>query len=153
MRTLFFASVLLLAACDQAEAPSTPAVDEHAVAAADSGPAAAPAAASESNLGGGMTMTAEDPGGFTADGFTVHTRPGTKHIVRLEAPGTDTWRAASTGEPIIKPVGERKETTPEGKAALVFEYEALQSGNVTIKFERLEDGEVEASRSINFMVH
>jgi hypothetical protein len=100
-----------------------------------------------------MAMTAEDPGGFTADAFTFHTRPGSKHIVRLPAPGTDTWKATSTGEPTMKLLGERRETTPEGKAALVMEFEALQSGNAAIEFQRLEDGKVEGSRTINFMVH
>lgn len=125
--------------------------------AACGGPAATPAAtepaAPASADAGSITMTPEDPGGFTADGFTFHTRPGSKHVVRLEAPGTDTWKATSTGEPTVKPLGERRETTPEGKAALIQEFEALQSGNVAIEFQRLEDGEVEGTRTINFVVH
>jgi hypothetical protein len=105
------------------------------------------------DMGGGMMMTPADPGGFTADGFTFHTRPGTKHLVRLEAPGGDTWRPTSGGEPFVKALETRTETTPEGKAALILEYEMLQSGNAAIVFERLEDGEVEATRTVNFMVH
>lgn len=102
---------------------------------------------------GGMMMTPEDPGGFTAEGFTFHTRPSSKHVVRLEAPGGDTWRAAASGQPYVKEIETRTETTPEGKTARIFVFEMLQSGNAAIPFERLEDGEVEATRTINFMVH
>ena len=98
-------------------------------------------------------MTAADPGGFIEEGFVFHSRPGSKHVVRLPSPGTDTWQPASSGEPAIKQIGSRKETTPDGKAALVFEYEMLQSGNAAIEFQRLEDGKVEGKRTITFMVH
>lgn len=136
-------SLLALAACN----PSTEPEKTETPAAPEAAAPAAPAPAAD------VAMTPEDPGGFTQDGFTFHTRPGSKHIVRLEAPGTDTWKATSTGGPFVKPLGERRETTPEGKAALVLEFEAVQSGNAAIVFQRLEDGEVEASRIINFMVH
>lgn len=139
------ASLLALAACGGPA--STPAVGEKPATVATEPAQAASAVA------GGMSMTPEDPGGFTVDGFTFHTRPGAKHVVRLEAPGTDTWKATAAGEPTVKPLGERRETTPEGKAALVLEFEAIQSGNVAIEFQRLEDGEVEGTRTINFMVH
>lgn len=109
--------------------------------------------AADANGAGTMIMTPEDPGGFTTDGFTFHTMPGSKHVVRLEAPGTDTWQPASTGEPTVKPLGTREETTPDGKKALVLEYEMLQSGNAAIEFQRMEDGKVEDSRTIHFMVH
>lgn len=98
-------------------------------------------------------MTPADPGGFTADGFTFHTMPGSKHVVRLEAPGTDTWKPASDGAPTVKLLGTREDTTPDGKKALVLEYEMLQSGNAAIEFQRLEDGQVEGTRTIRFMVH
>lgn len=144
-------SLLALAACG--EPAGTPAVAENPAAAPQpAGPASVPPAA-DADLGGGMVMTPADPGGFTADGFTFHTMPGTKHLVRLEAPGTDTWKPASTGEPTVKALGVRDETTPDDKKALVLEYEMLQSGNIAIEFQRLEDGEVEATRTIHFMVH
>ena len=141
------ASLLALAACGGPA--SSPAVTE-APAVAATEPVPAQTAGADA---GAMTMTPEDPGGFTVDGFTFRTRPGSKHIVRLEAPGTDTWKATSTGEPTVKPLGERRETTPEGKAALVLEFQALQSGNVAIEFQRLEDRDVEGARTINFMIH
>ena len=145
MKTIVPAAVLLaLAACSD---PSTTAPAE------TSAPVAEPAGPASADAAADMAMTPEDLGGFTQDGFTFHTRPGSKHVVRLEAPGTDTWKAASTGEPAVRPLGDRKETTPEGKAALVFEFEAVQSGNAEIVFERLEDGEVEGRRTIRFMVH
>ena len=138
------AALFALAACSD---PSTTAPAE------TSTPATEPAAPSSPDPAADMAMTPEDLGGFTQDGFTFHTRPGSKHVVRLEAPGTDTWRPTSTGDPAVKPLGDRKETTPEGKAALVFEFEAVQSGNAEIVFERVEDGEVEGRRTIRFMVH
>ena len=144
MKTIIPAAALLaLAACGES---STTAPTETAAPATEQ-PAATASADAD------MAMTPEDLGGFTQDGFTFHTRPGSKHVVRLEAPGTDTWKPKSTGEPAVKLLGERKETTPEGKAALIFDFEAVQSGNAEIVFERLEDGEVEASRTIRFMVH
>lgn len=145
MRIVLAAAVLLVAACTKdvepvAEAP-----------AAAPPPAAEPAPAPEPVAMTGMT--AEDPGGLTEDGFTFHTRPGSKHVVRLPAPGTDTWKAATAGEPTVKQTGTRAETGPDGKPAIVFEYEMLQSGNAAIEFQRMEDGEVEGKRTINFMVH
>ena len=98
------------------------------------------------------TTTPEDPGGLTEDGFTFHTQPGAKHIVRLPSPGTDTWRAASSGEPTVKQTGSRKDVTADGKPALIFEYEMLKAGSAAIDFERLEDGEVEGKRTITFIV-
>jgi hypothetical protein len=100
----------------------------------------------------GATLTPEDPGGLTEDGFIFHTRPGAKHIVRLPSPGTDTWRAASSGDPTVKQTSSRKDVTADGKPALIFEYEMLQAGNAAIQFERLEDGEVEGKRTITFEV-
>lgn len=99
-----------------------------------------------------VAMTPEDPGGFTEDGFTFHTRSGAKHIVRLPSPGSDTWRAASSGAPTVKLTATRKETTPDGKQALIFEYEMLAAGSVVVEFERLEDGTVEGARTITFGV-
>lgn len=143
-------SLLALAACG--EPAGTPVAESPAAAIQPAGPASAPAAGG-ADLGGGMVMTPADPGGFTADGFTFHTMPGAKHIVRLEAPGTDIWKPASAGEPTVKALGVRDETTVDGKKALVLEYEMLQSGNIAIEFQRLEDGKVEATRTIHFMVH
>lgn len=114
--------------------------------------APSPAAAAPDQASG-PTITAVDPGGFTAEGFVFHSRPGSEHVVRLPSPGTDTWQPASSGEPTVGQIGSRKETTPDGKAALVLEYTMLQSGNVSIEFQRLEDGEVEGKRTITFMVH
>ncbi len=150
MRVAFaLVPLLLLNACtertqepEQAVVLPTPA----AIAA----PAPPPAAADQA---GRDMMTASDPGGFTAEGFVFHSRPGSKHVVRLPSPGTDTWQPTSSGKPAVSQTGSRKETTPDGKAALVFEYEMLQSGNVSIEFQRLEDGEVEGKRTITFMVH
>lgn len=99
-----------------------------------------------------VAMTPEDPGGFTEDGFTFQTRPGAKHIVRLPVPGSDTWRAASPGDPAVNLTATRKETTADGKQALIFEYEMLSAGSVAIAFERLEDGAVEGKRTITFVV-
>ena len=137
------AALLVLAACGES---STTAPAETAAPAAEQ-----PTASADADPD--MAMTPEDLGGFTQDGFTFHTRPGSKHVVRLEAPGTDTWKPKTTGEPAVKLLGERKGTTPEGKAALIFDFEAMQSGNAEIVFERLEDGDVEASRTVRFMVH
>lgn len=139
------AALFVLAACEESST-TTPAETADPA-------AGAPAATASVDADADMAMTPEDLGGFTQDGFTFHTRPGSKHVVRLEAPGTDTWKPKTTGEPAVKLLGERKETTPEGKAALVFDFEAMQSGNAEIVFERLEDGEVEASRTVRFMVH
>lgn len=147
MRVAFvFVPLLLLSACDklQEEAGSTPVAGEEA---ASPLPPAAPAQA------GQPTMTAVDPGGFTEEGFVFHSMPGSQHVVRLPSPGTDTWQPASSGEPVVTQSGSRKETTPDGKAALVFEYKTLQSGNVSIEFQRMEDGKVEGKRTITFMVH
>lgn len=141
---LLSASVLALAACGDTK-PAEPAPVAEAPAAVEH------AAHDQASIE--IPMTPADPGGFTQDDFTFHTKPGVKHIVRLEAPGTDTWKATSTGEPTVKPAGERRETTGEGKAALVLEYEMLQAGTVSIVFQRLEDGKVEATRTIMFMVH
>ena len=150
MRVAFvLVPLLLLNACterpqepERATAPPTPA--------ASAAPTPPPAALDQV---GGATMTAADPGGFTEEGFVFHSRPGSKHVVRLPSPGTDTWQPASSGEPAVGQIGSRTETTPDGKAALVFEYEMLQAGNVSIEFQRLEDGEVEGKRIITFMVH
>ena len=140
--------LLLLSACtkplEEAEQAASPLISVEEV--ASPSPAAAPQA-------GGPTMTAVDPGGFTEEGFLFHSKPGSEHVVRLPSPGTDTWQPASTGEPAVGQIGSRKETTPDGKAALVFEYKMLQSGNVSIEFQRLEDGKVEGKRTITFMVH
>lgn len=150
MRVAFvFAPLLLLGACTEPpqeaqQAVSAPTAVEEA---APAPPAAAPDQMS------GAAMTAADPGGFTEEGFVFHSRPGSKHVVRLPSPGTDTWQPASSGEPAAKQIGSRNETTPDGKAALVLEYEMLQSGNAAIEFQRLEDGEVEGKRTITFMVH
>lgn len=135
-------AALALSACTEEQAP--------APAPAETPPVAEPTAPEPAAAVG---MTPEDPGGFTEDGFTFHTMPGSKHVVRLPSPGTDTWQTASSGEPTVKQAGTRKETTAEGKAALVFEYEALQAGNVSIEFVRMEDGKVEGKRTITFMVH
>ena len=150
MRVAFvFAPLLLLAACTEPpqeaqQAVSAPTAVEEA--------APAPQAAAPDQMSG-AAMTTADPGGFTEEGFVFHSRPGSKHVVRLPSPGTDTWQPASSGEPAVKQIGLRKETTPDGKAALVLEYEMLQSGNAAIEFQRLEDGEVEGKRTITFMVH
>ena len=149
MRVALVFALLLLSACtkppqEAEQAASPPMAPEEATPAP---PAVTP------DQAGGATMTAADPGGFTEEGFVFHSRPGSKHVVRLPSPGTDTWQPASSGEPAVKQIGSRKETTPDGKAALVFEYEMLQSGNVSIEFQRLEDGEVEGKRTITFMVH
>jgi hypothetical protein len=146
MRTaLVSVSLLAMAACTRSDTPEQ--------AAAPPATVEAPSAPSAPEPTSDTVMTAEDPGGFTEEGFVFHTRPGSKHVVRLPSPGTDTWKASSSGGPTVKQTGLRKETTPEGKAALVFEYEMLQSGNVSIEFQRLEDGEVEGKRTIIFMVH
>lgn len=144
-------SLLALAACG--EPAGAPVVAENPAAAPQPADSASVPPAAGADLGGGLVMTPADPGGFTADGFTFHTIPGAKHIVRLEAPGTDTWKPASTVEPTVKALGARDETTLDGKKALVLEYEMVQSGNIAIEFQRLEDGEVEATRTIHFMVH
>jgi hypothetical protein len=145
MRMAFvFTPLLLLAACTEPPQETPQAV---------SAPVAVEEAASAPDHTSGAAMTAADPGGFTQEGFVFHTMPGSKHVVRLPSPGTDTWQPASSGEPAVKQIGTRKETTTDGKAALVLEYEMLQSGNATIEFQRLEDGEVEGKRTITFMVH
>jgi hypothetical protein len=150
MRVAFvFAPLLLLAACTEPrqevqQAVSAPTAVEEA--------APAPPAATPDQMSG-AAMTAADPGGFTEEGFVFHSRPGSKHVVRLPSPGTDTWQSASSDEPAVRQIGSRKETTPDGKAALVLEYEMLQSGNAAIEFQRLEDGAVEGKRTITFMVH
>ncbi len=145
-----FTPVLLLVACTQPSQGVEQAASAPTIAAEAGRPAAAAAGPSQSAA---PTMTAADPGGFTEEGFVFHSTPGSKHVVRLPSPGTDTWQPVSSGEPAVKQSGSRKETTPDGKAALVFEYEMLQPGNAAIEFQRLEDGEVEGKRTINFMVH
>ena len=150
MRVAFvFLPLLLLSACTKPPQETERAASPP-MAAEEAAPAPSPATADQA---GGVTMTAADTGGFTEEGFVFHSRPGSKHVVRLPSPGTDTWEPASSGEPAVKQIGSRKETTSDGKAALVFEYEMLQSGNISIEFKRLEDGEVEGKRTITFMVH
>lgn len=144
---LFFASTVALAliACnDNVQTGTTATTPSSSQSSVD--PETAASRASDA------AMTPEDPDGFTLDGFTFQTRPGAKHVVRLPSPGTDTWRVASSGDPTVKQTATRKETTADGKPALVFEYEMLQAGNAALEFERLEDGAVEGKRTITFNV-
>ena len=144
-----FVPLLLLSACTKPQEEAERAASQ-LVAAED---AASPRPPAASVQAGEPTMTAVDPGGFTEEGFVFHSRLGSEHVVRLPSPGTDTWQPASSGEPVVGQIGSRKETMSDGKAALVFEYKMLQSGNVSIEFQRIEDGKVEGKRTITFIVH
>lgn len=143
-----FVPLLLLSACTRPQEEAAQAASQ-LVAAEEAASPLPPAAFAQA---GEPTMTAVDPGDFTEHGFVFHSKPGSEHVVRLPSPGTDTWQPASSGEPAIAQIGSRKETTPDGKAALVFQYKMLQSGNVSIEFQRMEDGKVEGKRTITFMV-
>ncbi|MBI1340092.1 hypothetical protein GC169_07790 [bacterium] len=154
---------LTLAACGGESAPSFAVVDdhdaassaamaemdqsEHADAGGDHGPA----------HGGGESMwTPTDPGGLTPADFMFHTIPGNRHIVRLPAPGSDTWKVSAdvTGAPSVKLIETRGETLA-GAPVLVAEFEMVEAGTVPVKFERHEGGsaDVEGELTVNFMVH
>ncbi len=142
MRTALMTVLLLVtAACTETDAPDTAATHETVA------PASAPAPAM-ADVGAAVN----DAVGFTEDAAVIQGKLGSKHVVRLPSPGTDTWRAASSGEPAVRQTGSRTETTADGKAALVFQYEMLQAGSVSLDFERLEDGEVEGKRTVTFTV-
>lgn len=158
------AAALGLAACGPQAASTDAPADDHAAAEAAATEHAAAGHAGgaahdpgEAHGGGDSMWTPTDPGGVTADGFTFHTIPGNRHIVRLPVSGTEVWTLSTTvtGAPAVKLVETRTETAADGSSLFIAEYEMVAAGTVPVNFERRPavDGPVAGEQTVNFMVH